>query len=313
VVEPAEIDFLVAWSDLVDAIKDGYWPLRDAIESLSGGNMKVTTIGPDAVHAFEQLAPIRDGVFDMLFTHGSYHADHSSLNSGIDLAGATPQVWDECGANDVLKQAYQDTVGVRYLGVLPTDLGYRFMTKELQPLPDLTGLKLRGSAAFQPLYEALGGVIVNLPITEVYTALQKDIIDGLAMGAPEAIAYHFKFYEVASYLYGPSFSASGITLLANNDFWHGLSDAQQDVINRSVLHAQTEYRKNSKAKVGEYIELLKGLGVTIVDLAPAENAVLQDTYFNSTLDKYVTNADPVYGARMTEVVHCAKANEGWPD
>jgi len=313
VVEEVKIDFLIAWSELVDAIGDGYFPLRDAIEGLSGGAMTVNTIGPDAVHAFEQLAPVRDGVFDMLFTHGSYHADFTTLASAFDLAAATPAVWEECGASDLLRQAYQDNVGVRFLGFLPTDLGYRFMTKELQPIPDLTGLKLRGSAAFEPLYSALGGITVNLPITEVYTALQKDIIDGLAMGAPEAIAYKFKFYEVASYLYGPPFSASGITLIANNDWWHALSDAQQDVINRSVAHAQTEYRNNSQSKVGEYLSLLEGEGVTLVDLSGAENAVLQDTYFNSTMDKFITNADPVYGRRMTDITNCAKAREGWPN
>ena len=313
VVESAEIDFLTAWPPVVDAIADGYYPLRDAIESLSGGAMKVNTIDSSAVPAFEQLAPMRDGVFDMLFTHGSYHADFTSLASAIDLAAATPEVWEECGATDLLRQAYQDTTGVRFLGFLPTDLGYRFMTKELQPLPDLTGLKLRGSAAFRPLYEELGGIIVNLPITEVYTALQKDIIDGLAMGAPEAIAWNFKFYEVASYLYGPSFSASGITLVANNDWWHSLSDAQQGVIDRAIAHAQSEYRNNSKAKVVNYLDLLEGEGVQLVELSPEENAVLQDTYFNSTLDVYVTNADPVYGQRMTEVTHCAKAREGWPN
>jgi TRAP-type C4-dicarboxylate transport system substrate-binding protein len=308
-----KIDFLTAWSELVDAISDGYFPLRDAIESLSGGAMKVNTIGPDAVHAFEQLAPIRDGVFDMLFTHGSYHADFTTLASAFDLAAATPAVWEECGASDLLRQAYQDNVGVRFLGFLPTDLGYRFMTKELQPIPDLTGLKLRGSAAFEPLYTALGGITVNLPITEVYTALQKDIIDGLAMGAPEAIAYKFKLFEVASYLYGPSFSASGITLVGNNDWWHSMSDAQQDVIYGAIAHAQTEYRNNSKAKVGEYLSLLEGEGVTLVDLSSDENAILQDTYFNSTMDKYITNGDPVYGRRMTDITNCAKAKEGWPN
>ncbi len=313
VVEETTVNFLTAWSEVVDAIGDGYFPLRDAIESLSGGAMKVNTVGPDAVHAFEQLAPVRDGVFDMLFTHGSYHADFTTLASAIDLAAATPQVWAECGATELLRQAYQDNVGVRFLGFLPTDLGYRFMTKELQPIPDLTGLKLRGSAAFRPLYESLGGIVVNLPITEVYTALQKDIIDGLAMGAPEAIAWNFKFYEVASYLYGPSFSASGITLVANNDWWHSLSDAQQDVVEQAIAHAQTEYRSNSKAKVGNYLELLAGEGVQMVELSAEDNAVLQDTYFDSTLDKFITNADPVYGRRMTEVTHCAKAREGWPN
>jgi TRAP-type C4-dicarboxylate transport system substrate-binding protein len=313
VVGDMKIDFLTAWSEVVDAISDGYFPLRDAIESLSGGAMKVNTIGPDAVHTFEQLAPVRDGVFDMLFTHGSYHADFTTMASAFDLAAATPVVWEECGVSDLLKQVYQDNVGVRFLGFLPTDLGYRFMTKELQPIPDLTGLKLRGSAAFEPLYSALGGITVNLPITEVYTALQKDIIDGLAMGAPEAIAYKFKFYEVASYLYGPSFSASGITLLGNNDWWHSMSDAQQDIINRSIAHAQTEYRNNSKAKVGEYLDLLEGEGVHLVELSSDENAILQDTYFNSTMDKYITNGDPVYGRRMADITNCAKAKEGWPN
>ena len=309
--DPIELDFLVAWPESVDAVPDGYFPFRDLIQDLSG-NITVNTTGPDAVHAFEQVAPVRDGVFDMLFTHSAYHADFTTLGSAIDLAAATPEVWTECGAYGILQDAYEDRVGVKLLGYLPTDLGYRFVTKELQDIPNLEGLKLRGTASFEPMYNHFGGIMVNLPITEVYTALQKDIIDGLAMGAPEAIAWNFKFYEVASYIYGPPFSASGITLMANLDFWNSLSEARQDAIMEALDEATLIYRNGSQSKVGGYLDMLAENGMQLVDIGPDKAQNLKDVYYNQTVQQFLIDADPTYGQPLADALACAKAREGWP-
>jgi hypothetical protein len=43
------------------------------VETASKGDMKFIISGPETVPTFEQLQPVRSGVFQLLLPHGAYH------------------------------------------------------------------------------------------------------------------------------------------------------------------------------------------------------------------------------------------------
>jgi TRAP-type transport system periplasmic protein len=67
-----------------------------------------------------------------------------------------------------------------------------------------------------------------LPPAEVYSALEKGVVDGAAWPAIGVLDY--KWNEVAKYLMRPLFGSSSYYLLVNLAAWNGLSKSQQTVL-----------------------------------------------------------------------------------
>ena len=45
-------------------------------------------------------------------------------------------------------------------------------------VPDMTGLKMRATGTYRPLFRALGATTINIKSSEVFTALQRGTVDG---------------------------------------------------------------------------------------------------------------------------------------
>ncbi|CAM5184558.1 Solute-binding protein [Ureibacillus acetophenoni] len=69
--------------------------------------------------------------------------------------------------------------------------------REVKSMEDFKGLKIRGTATYAPLLEELGADVISMPGEEIYSALEKGIIDGftwasysvLDLGVEDLIAY----------------------------------------------------------------------------------------------------------------------------
>ena len=70
--------------------------------------------------------------------------------------------------------------------------------KPIRTLEDMKGMKIRVASAGQTeLIKALGGVAVSMPVTQMYTALERGVVDGVMLGASGI--FDFKLDEVARY------------------------------------------------------------------------------------------------------------------
>jgi len=82
------------------------------------------------------------------------------------------------------------------------DIGFRHMLNKKLPIykiADLEGLKMRGpNPVYIAMFNALGASGITVTWTEVYTALQSGVVDG--MEASPALIYAMKFHEQAKYL-----------------------------------------------------------------------------------------------------------------
>lgn len=107
---------------------------------------------------------------------------------------------------------------------------FLFVSKDpIVTVDAIKGLKIRGSGGMQTArISALGAVVVTLPITEVYDALQKGTIEGLitAWGGVKA----FKLYEVLNSATMPATGSGAITMLMNMQTYKNLPPDIQAVI-----------------------------------------------------------------------------------
>jgi TRAP-type C4-dicarboxylate transport system substrate-binding protein len=113
---------------------------------------------------------------------------------------------------------------------------YFFCKERIDTLEDFKGKKTRShSAALSDWINGMGAAAQFVAFAEVYTALERGILD---CGVTVAFAAHAqRWYEVTDYMVGPLSSQLLNTVIVNRDVWDGLpSDIQQILLEEGARH-----------------------------------------------------------------------------
>lgn len=172
------------------------------MEEATGGKMKITIFPGGALgkppHQYDNAVK---GITDIAFGLHSYTAGRFPLTSVMELPFLVPSgeigatvLWDLYGK--YLKDEFKD---VKVLWMFMHGPGQIFTTKKpIKTLADLKGLKMRSPGPIMSdVIKRLGAVPVTMPITQVYTALERGTIDGVC--GPWEIMPPFRFYEQCRY------------------------------------------------------------------------------------------------------------------
>ena len=85
------------------------------VEEISGGNIKIEVSGPEVVPPFQQLQPVVAGVFDVLYTHGAYHAGSKGLGLAGDAIDIDIKKRRDAGVWGYIDEFYQNTHKLKLL------------------------------------------------------------------------------------------------------------------------------------------------------------------------------------------------------
>jgi len=277
------------------------------IEEESGGELTVSIAYPDAIPPFEQFepiqSPIQSGVFDIVFTHPSYHAGITSLGLAIDGSKTGPTARREAGILDFVDQHYQK-LGVRVIAMPPQ--GSQPLRIYLnQPVKDgdpLDGLKIRGPAAFSTMIESLGGTGVALNAGETYSAMQKGVVDGAIVGAPAALG--LKWNEVIEYYVEQGFGTATLLHLMNAERWDSLSEEHQAAISRAAIRIELETQAVLDELAAEEREKLIELGMKATRFSDETMAKIDTLWANSNWSR-AAEGEPEATAKLREIARAA--------
>lgn len=280
-VEAAELRLLSSFNSTQ---KPTYAVLERYLENvadLGGDKIKVTISGPEVVSIFEQLQPVSSGVFDMLYTHPVFHAGEGGLALAVDAIDVDPIARRASGVWDYVDKFYQETHNLKMVAMMSVSMyGYHLFTKEpLSPEGDLAGRKVRGTPTYHGVIRALGAEPVVLPGSEIYSALQKGIVDGA--GWPAAGMVSMKHFEVASYRLRPTFGAATQPVFVNLDSWKALGEEEQTILLEAGKMTELEMPWIGNRIQEEEDATLDGLGVEVVHLSPEMAAKVQTAFIDS--------------------------------
>lgn len=252
---------------------------KENADKASKGKIKITISGPEAVKPFEQMQPVTAGAFDLIYTHGTYH--DKGLSGVAEILPFGPDKLRSAGIWGGIDEHYQKTHNVKLLALVSIgSKGYHcYMNKPLSDSGDWKGRKLRGVANQHAVIEALGGVPVVMPMGDVYSSIEKGVVDGAC--APGFVFEATKHYEVAKYRVEPLFGLLVSMIGMNLDQWNELSKEQQAML--TEVGAQTE---RDTARIGdETLEAqnkrLADKGVQVEELPKEKGELIQSTFTNS--------------------------------
>jgi len=264
-----ELKMLISFPESLVFTQEIGLPFAKLIEEESGGKLTVTITYPDAVPPLEQFEPVQSGVFDMLFTHPAYHAGVTTLGIALDGTKADPKKRRDSGVLDFVDQFY-NKMGLRVVGAPPMGSSpFRFYVKEpLSGSPSFDGRKIRGTVSYHPVIEALGGTGVVMGGGDVYSSLQKGVIDGAVFATPGA--EDLKWNEVADYYVDQEFGSASLYYMMNSDSWDALSEDSQAAIKRAAIRMENEAIARMDVLAAKEKESLKKLGMKATSFSASE-------------------------------------------
>jgi TRAP-type C4-dicarboxylate transport system substrate-binding protein len=144
--------------------------------------------GPEAVPVAEQLSALQRGVADLYFGPASYFDGQVPETGALNASNRTASELRKAGALALLNKAYQTKANAEYLGYFASGVDFHlYLKNEPRRLPSgavsFEGMKLRGAPIFRAFYESLGATLVVVQAAEIYTALERGVVDGIGWTA----------------------------------------------------------------------------------------------------------------------------------
>jgi TRAP-type C4-dicarboxylate transport system substrate-binding protein len=289
---------------------DGLWDLQTRIEQKSGGSIKINWRGgPEVTPAFEQIGPVKNGVFDLLNTSGAYYTQQVPEAVLLDYLDGPIADLRKAGVFELFDQVNQQKGGVKLLGLTTGGTPYHLWTKKpIQKLDDFKGLKLRGTPTYIPLIEGVGSSPVVVPASDIYAALERGVVDGFAwprMGVAEQ-----KLYEVTCCVVDPGFWTVRTVLLMNVNSWNKLTPEQQKLLDETVQEIEAEWtKKHSERSASEVDELVKKYNMQVIRFPEDQARKYREIAYNEPWKAWNPKM-PDFSPKVQELAQ--KVSPAWP-
>jgi tripartite ATP-independent transporter DctP family solute receptor len=142
--------------------------------------------------------------------------------------------------------------------------------KKVTTVPEVKNLKIRtpDTPIYRAALSAMGAAVTPMAWSEVYSALQLGVVDGMA-NTPDLI-YNAKLGEVQKYLALTGHLTQIQTVLINDNFYKKLPPELQSVLQQAAIDAG-DYQNDLAIDGNEaYLEKLKVGGMTVTPVKTAE-------------------------------------------
>lgn len=219
-------------------------PMIAKIDELTGGSVKVELFpGGQLANAPGTLNAVKSGIANMGFVGIGYVGDAMPLSTVVEMPGAFVDLTKGTNAYSALVKATLNEEeflanGVRPLmiSLLPQQQLVLAKSVEVGSLADLAGLKIRvPTATTGDAISALGMIPVEMPITDLYLALERGTVDGAV--ALTASVPSYKLNEVTDVITtNLALGSIAFAIVVSEKDWQKLSAEQQ----QQVLSATTE-------------------------------------------------------------------------
>jgi len=198
------------------------------------GGLSITFIGgPKAMPPFEVGNAVRTGVVDIGMSTGAFYTTIMPEADALKLTQIPAAELRKNGAYDLINKIWNQKANMQYLGrVIDFTPFHLYLNKKIDK-PDLTGLKIRVTPVYRDFFQALGATVVTTAPGEVYTALERGVVDGY--GWPIQGIFDMKWEEKTKYRVDPGFYNAEVSLVMNLDKWKALTQAQRNLLNKQAV------------------------------------------------------------------------------
>lgn len=225
--------------------------------------------GPEAIPTMEQGAALMNGVVDLAHTTAAYTASIVPEVLSYNYATLPFSELRKNGSVDYLNDIMAKKK-LMYFARTGDLIPYHIYLTEPLEKPDLSGRKIRIAPIFRPFFQALGADVVQIAPGEVYTALERGVVDGY--GWPLLGIFDMGWQEVTKYRVDPGFYSLELGIQFNTDSWNKLSDEQKAFLEKQRDWLEERALANSLASREAQTKQQADAGIQTITLSEADTA-----------------------------------------
>jgi len=253
----------------------------DEVNKRGKGIVQITLVGPDAVPLPEQPNAVKTGVIDM-------HSGPPTFYRGTLIEGETMTLSEKSvaelkknGAWDFMNRLHAEKMNVLLLTGFGDGVNFNVYTNRPANLSDkakpFEGLVIRTSPSQKAFLESVGARAVVISPTEVYTALERNMVQGYAW--PLLGLKELGWLKLTKYRYDPGFYSSVVNIMINLDKWKSLDARQQKFLNEMATWMDTEWPKWRAESRADEERFQKEAGVQTVVVGPELRKRAHDAFW----------------------------------
>ena len=203
------------------------------------GNVQINFIGgPKAIPTFEVGNAVKTGVVDLGLSTGAFYTNVMPESDFLKLTQIPIAEQRKSGAFAAINEVWNKKANMAYLGRMVESQPFHvYLTKKVDK-PDLAGLKIRITPVYRDFFQALGANVVTTPPGEVYTALERGVVDGY--GWPIGGIFDLNWQEKTRFRIDPGFYDAEVSIIMNLDKFKGLNPKQRAYLEKQVLALEAQ-------------------------------------------------------------------------
>lgn len=252
------------------------------IEDASNGTLKITVYHGGALGSPKDTYDmVVNGTVDMAWGVTAYFPGRFDMTDvfnlpllGIETAEEGSQIyWDLFTKTDYLKKEYEP-FKVLFLHC-HADVPVALKNKKITTTADLKGAKIRvaGSSPTE-FFKAVGASPIAMPATDVYTSMEKGVLDGIA--ADWHLLKSFKIIEQAKEYLDARLYTGPLFCVMNKQKYESLPpDAKKAIDEKAGQYAVAAAGKNWQDTRDETIELIKANKGNVSEMTPELKAAFE--------------------------------------
>lgn len=311
---------VTTWMPHFPVLGEGADKIAKDIEAMSGGRIKIHVFGGgELVPALETFEAVSQGVAQMGHSASYYWAGKapaSQLFTSVPFGMNTQQTYAwlyQGGGLELWRELYSSFNMIPFpAGNTGGQMGGWF-NKQINSIADLKGLKIRIPGIGAKIITKAGGSAVLSPGGEIYTNLERGVIDATDWIGP----YHdwlMGFHKIAKYYYYPSFAEpSGVVeLIVNKNAFEELPTDLQEIIKYVATSANVSMLAEMEAKNSEYLLKIKNESKVQITRFPDDVMSAFKKYGNEALNE-LTSEDSFSKKVLDSYNQFHKRIKDWTD
>jgi len=222
--------------------------------------------GPKAMPPFEVGNALKGGVVDIANSTGAFYTNVMAEADAWKLTEHPMAELRKNGGYDAMAALYAQKMNAIFLARLVDNNPFHLYLNKPIEKADLTGLKLRITPVYRDFFQALGATVVQTAPGEVYTALERGVVDGY--GWPITGVFDLGWNEKTKYRVDPGFYTAEVSVLVNKATWDKLNDAQKDVLRKAGAAGEGEAGAEFAAENDKETKRQAAGGIQTITLKP---------------------------------------------
>jgi TRAP-type C4-dicarboxylate transport system substrate-binding protein len=246
---------------------------------------------------FEVGNALKSGVIDLANSTGAFYTNVMPEADSWKLTERPMSELRKNGGYDYMSRLYADKMNAIFLARHVDGNPFHLYLNKPISNADLTGLKLRITPVYRDFFQALGATVVQTAPGEVYTALERGVVDGY--GWPITGIFDLGWHEKTKYRVDPGFYTAEVSILVNKAAWDKLSDAQRNLLRKAGEQAEGDAAAIFAEENAKDTKRQADAGIQTIALDGAAGKVYRDKAYEAGWAGIVRQS-PQHGEKLKE-------------